>query len=417
MNIINYILAIFGLHLAQVITVLTLCSPVMRKSINTVFQVTNAIQELGRKVSHAQWAKNPNENVVLSPLSITVILNLLMLGTNESTNRELKIALNYPTDLQEDVIHDTFKDVLISLPQSRNGVTISLNTKLFSREGSEILDSFNNVSKNWYFTETQNLDFRGSPIDSTDIINNWVSNSTKGKIWEVFSLPLNPNTVCVAYSVMFMNAAWENKFDINLTKNAIFNTGRKEISIPMMTSNMNVPYARDNEKRFEIIALPYEGKTYSMYILKPLDDGAISKLIRLENSMNSTYFDSLIDQMTTQKILVSIPRMRLNQNLDLKMDLWSLGVSQIFSRHSANFKRFSDKQKLFVSDVYHEALLDVTEHGTNDSPESEPLPLTSSTSPSERFVLDRPSIIFVRNNEIGLIIFWAKVIKPEALAT
>ncbi|RXG72714.1 Serpin B11 [Armadillidium vulgare] len=262
-------------------------------------------------------------------------------------------------------------------------------------------------------TEVQNLDFRGSPNVAIEKINSWVANSTQGKIKKLFLEPLDPNTVFVACNVIFLNAKWVNKFDSRLTRNGVFYTGNENITIPMMTSDMRVPYARDDKSRFEIVSLPYEGNRYSMYILRPLDNAGISDLIQLEKTLNPDYLNSLIDQMTTERLLVTLPRMRLYQDLDLKVDLKSLGVDQIFSERLANFERLSDKQGLFVSDIFHKAVLDVTEEGTSAAAVT--ASVISPTSLPGRFIVDKPSLLFIRDNKNGLILFWAKVIRPEKL--
>ncbi|KAL7644916.1 UNVERIFIED_CONTAM: hypothetical protein RMT77_004733 [Armadillidium vulgare] len=301
MNLSSYMLIFVVFHIQFQVNIVFSATCKMRDYSTTENQITNAVQMLGRKISHAQWVRNPKDNVVLSPLSIAIILNLLMLGTNGSSNLEIKKALNYSRDFQEEDIHKKFKDILTSLPQSENGFNIVLNTKIFARKGSEILESYKNVSKNYYFTEIQNLDFQESPMISMKLINWWASNSTQNKIVKLLPQPLNSDSVCVVYSISFLNAPFENKFNSNLTKNGTFNTGRKNITIPMMTSDMKIPYFRDDKGKFEIIALAYEDKRYSMYILKPTDKAVISKLIQIENSLNSTSLDNLIGQMKTSE--------------------------------------------------------------------------------------------------------------------
>ncbi|RXG72715.1 hypothetical protein Avbf_07908 [Armadillidium vulgare] len=80
MNIISFVLTLVCLNLIEVNSYGSISSQKSNPSIEES-EIINAIQEFGRKISHAQWSKKPNDNVVLSPLSITTILNLLMLGT------------------------------------------------------------------------------------------------------------------------------------------------------------------------------------------------------------------------------------------------------------------------------------------------------------------------------------------------
>ncbi|KAL7644920.1 UNVERIFIED_CONTAM: hypothetical protein RMT77_004737 [Armadillidium vulgare] len=113
--------------------------------------VIDTIHEIGRKLSYAQWENDPTSNVVLSPLNIATALNLLMLGTNEETNSEIRQAINYANDLEECTIHNIYRNLFISLEQqSGNDVEISLYTKLFPQVGFPILDSFVNISNSYY---------------------------------------------------------------------------------------------------------------------------------------------------------------------------------------------------------------------------------------------------------------------------
>ncbi|KAL7644906.1 UNVERIFIED_CONTAM: hypothetical protein RMT77_004723 [Armadillidium vulgare] len=256
--------------------------------------VINTVQEIGRKISYAQWDKDPPpENVILSPLSIAVILNLLMLGTNGTSNSEIKQVLDYPNDVQESVVHETYQEIFTSLPQSGNEVEISIYTRIFPRKGFTIFDSFTNVSETSYLSEVESLDYVNFPEASTERINNWVSDSTNGKIDKVFYEPLSPLTVCVIANVIFLNATWLNQFNPDSTKEGNFYTETETIKIPMMNKKMYVPYKKFDYEGFEIISLPYVGNRFSMYIIKPICK------IDLEQILDSNNLNT--DQMESQQ--------------------------------------------------------------------------------------------------------------------
>ncbi|KAB7497552.1 putative serpin-Z8 [Armadillidium nasatum] len=320
--------------------------------------VINRVLEIGRKISYAQWDKDsPPENVILSPLSIAVILNLLMLGTSGTSNLEIKQALDYPNEVQESIVHET------------------------------------------------------------------------------------PLTVCVIANVIFLNATWLNQFNSDFTKEGNFYTETETIKIPMMNKKMYVPYKKFDIEGFEMISLPYVGNRLSMYIIKPicqidleqiLDPNnlnndqmeyqqrhlfktlCVNNLRQIENCLNSNDLNTFISQMESQYMNVTIPRMKLNLGLDLKVDLSALGVNEIFDESSADFTRFSDFPDMYVNAIGHKAILEVTEKGTVAAAVTAvTIGTTSVPPPPTKFELNEPSLIFIRDNTKCLILFWGRVMKPK----
>ncbi|KAB7497551.1 Serpin B8 [Armadillidium nasatum] len=325
------------------------------------YDVVNGVHGIGKDISYAQWNKNPPpQNVIISPL--------------------------------------------------RNEVEISIYTRLFPDKEFTILNSFSDVSETSYLSEVESLDYVNFPNASTERINNWVSDSTNGKIDKVFYQPLSPLTVCVIANVIFLNATWLNQFNSDSTRDGNFYTGTETITIPMMNRQMYVPYMRFDNERFEMISLPYVGNRSSMYILKPING---NNLKQLESTLTLNNLNTFISQMQSQKMDVTIPRMKLSFELHLKDDLLALGVNDIFYRESADFSRFTALQGVFVSAIAHKALLEVTEAGTVAAAVTVAVIGTTSIPPA--FVLNEPSLIYIRDNFECLSIFYAKVMNPEPL--
>ncbi|KAL7644902.1 UNVERIFIED_CONTAM: hypothetical protein RMT77_004719 [Armadillidium vulgare] len=375
--------------------------------------ILETIEEFGRKISYRQWENSPTENVVLSTLSIGVLLNLLMLGTDGSTHQELIKAINYSEELEENFIHRTYGKILKHLQKTEMGIDIRIHLKLFVHDNFTILDSFKSIAEKFYFCDIEHIDFKGSPHSATGRINNWVSDKSEGKFKEIFSSSLSEDTKLVATNVIFFNGTWNDAFDKSLTHKGTFNTGTESISISMMLTKRFVPYIFDRKNVVELIALPYKNNHYSMIILKPANFKWNRKSLQdVEKKLHLNELKTLINKMEYTELEIKIPRMKLELEINLTEDLKALGISQIFDS-GANFGRLTSKAGMYVSDIIHKAVLEVREEGTTAAAVASGK-IQEKSLPLE-FYLDKPSLIFIRDNKIGSLLFWTRVMKPEPL--
>ncbi|KAB7504629.1 Serpin B11 [Armadillidium nasatum] len=189
-------------------------------------------------------------------------------------------------------------------------------------------------------------------------------------------------------------------FEKSLTHEGTFNTGTENITISMMLTKRFVPYIFDRKNVVELISLPYKNGHYSMWNRKSLQD--------VEKNLHLNELKSLINKMEYKELEIKIPRMKLELEINLTEDLKALGISQIFDS-GADFGRLTSKAGMFVSDIIHKAVLEVTEEGTTAAAVASGK-IQEKSLPGE-FYLDEPSLIFIRDNKIGSLLFWTRVMK------
>ena len=86
--------------------------------------IVKSVQELGLDISFNQWQEgNRNDNVVLSPISITSLLGLLLLASEGETHSQLARVLHYPSNMSDP--HTAFNEVLDHLETPRSGITLN----------------------------------------------------------------------------------------------------------------------------------------------------------------------------------------------------------------------------------------------------------------------------------------------------
>ncbi len=102
-----------------------------------------------------------------------------------TTSEELAKLLDFKSENNEAYLHNYLK-VLDTLTQLSKGTIVQIANKLFPAQDLTIKPNFKKAMETFYKSDIQNLDFQNAK-ESVDIINNFVSNKTKGLIKKLFS--------------------------------------------------------------------------------------------------------------------------------------------------------------------------------------------------------------------------------------
>jgi serpin B len=81
-------------------------------------------------------------------------------------------------------------------------------------------------------------------------------------------------------------------------------------------------------------------------------------------NMKNLNFGRLKSRLFPATVMLTLPRFKTKQTIQLKDALEELGVSAIFDRSSANLTDIANDDGLFVSDVSHKAFVEVNEAGS-----------------------------------------------------
>ena len=109
------------------------------------------------------------------------------------------------------------------------------------------------------------------------------------------------------------------------------------------------------------------------------------------------------------KTHVFLPRFTIARNIDLAKELKNMGVTTLFDSR-ANLSGMEGSTNLYISDVLHEAFVEVNEHGTEATAMT--LALAKSKGMDGYFMADHPFIFLIRENATGSILFLGRMIDP-----
>ena len=131
--------------------------------------------------------KNPDTNIVFSPLSISAALALVSLGAKGNTLEEILEGLKFNlTETSEADIHQGFGHLLQRLSHPGDQVQIRTGNALFVEKHLQILAEFKEKARALYHTEVFTADFQ-QPREARKLLNDYVSNQTQGMIKELVS--------------------------------------------------------------------------------------------------------------------------------------------------------------------------------------------------------------------------------------
>ncbi|KAA3671771.1 uncharacterized protein DEA37_0011456 [Paragonimus westermani] len=86
-------------------------------------------------------------------------------------------------------------------------------------------------------------------------------------------------------------------------------------------------------------------------------------------------------------------KLGLAGSVDVKMILNKMGIRDLFSSRSANLSRITRQEPLFVSNMFHKAVLKVDEKGATAAAATAPAMVLMSASSTPNFVVDHPFLV------------------------
>ena len=177
----------------------------------------------------------------------------------------------------------------------------------------------------------------------------------------------------------------------------------------MMRQKADFKMTHIEDPPLEVLEMPYYGKDLSMIIFLPK---ALEGLPELETQLTAKRLGSWLDTLnetTPNETWVFLPRFTTSQSFDLKPMLKSLGMRSAFER-AADFSGMDGTKNLFISDVLHQAVVEVNEAGTEVAAAT--MIAVKTMSQSYHFNANHPFLFLIRDNGSGSILFLGRIVDP-----
>ena len=116
--------------------------------------------------------------------------------------------------------------------------------------------------------------------------------------------------------------------------------------------------------------------------------------------------------MAEDDVVVYIPEFKLEERYELKTILTSMGMGDAFSQGRANFSGMSGKNDLFLSEVFHQASVEVNEEGTEAAAGTGAIMTGRTGHGGPQFVADHPFLFLIMHKITKSILFWGRFASP-----
>ena len=355
-------------------------------------------------------------NLFYSPYSISAALAMTYAGARGETEKEMADTLHFA--LPQERLHPAFNTLDITLTsqgeeESEDAFQLSIANALWGQEGYEFLPAFLDTLAEHYGAGLRTLDFVQETEKARQTINDWVAEQTEGKIEDLIPPGiLNPLVRLVLTNAIYFNGKWVLPFEANDTRDDAFHLlDGSTVQVPTMSQTETFRYAEGDG--YQAVELPYRDSNMSMVLLLP-EEGRFEAV---EAALSADLVASLVDDLATEKVRLSLPKFEFESEFDLSDVLVEMGMPSAFGLGSsgADFSGMTGDRALAIGAVIHKAFVAVDEEGTEAAAATAVI-ILEMEAPAEEAVemkLDRPFLFLIRDGETGTVLFVGRVMDPR----
>ncbi len=341
-------------------------------------------------------------NIFISPLSVSMALNMTLNGAAGATADEMRAALHEAGYSQEDInacTHELREALMKVDPKT----TISIANSIWHRRGETLRTPFLEANRTYYGAEVRPLDF-ASP-QAPKQINDWCAQQTNGKIPQIVN-QIPADAFLYLINAVYFKGAWAQTFDREATQKAKFHKANGAMQeVNMMHQQDDFRYGSNDI--CQLLEMRYGNGAFGMVIMLPRKDKTTRDVVA---SLSKLWKQT--EQLSTEEVNLYLPRFRTECQYDLAESvLPTMGMKAAFTPE-ADFSGISNKP-LRISGVIHKTFVDVDENGTAaaaaTSVEAELMSMPIREKEPVLFRVDHPFVFAIREKSTGVILFIGEI--------
>jgi serine protease inhibitor len=345
----------------------------------------------------------PTQNLCISPLSISAALTMAYNGADGTTKAEMKQTLGFQPQTDTE-INEVFQSLFALFQGLDPQVTFTTGNSIWYGQQYQLQAPFVQANQQYFGATVQPVNF--SSPNTKDLINNWVSAQTRGKIPTIVDLT-TADDVMYLINALYFKGTWTYRFDPRNTRASLF---YPETGAPVSKDFMSLTtgrYRRYQDAQQQVIDLPYGNRQFSMTFVVPQGQ---STLASLAGRLTRPQLDAWLAATDSTSLELRLPKFRLEYEKELKGALAQLGMGSAFT--NANFGRMlaGGSTGLVISSVKHKTFLEVNEEGTEAAAATSVQ--IGITSLPQVVQVNRPFLFLIREKSSGAILFIGQVMNP-----
>ncbi|CAF4717061.1 unnamed protein product [Rotaria sp. Silwood1] len=386
-------------------------------------------EHFGYKVYSTVCQRNYNQNVFLSPASIALAMAMCTVGARQETlNQMLRVfdasSIEHLTKTAEKIMH------IFSIADYDTQVQLKLVNRLYAQKAYTLQQDYLSLVQSSFKADIKLEDFENDSADVVQTINAWVEEQTNKLIQNLLSKnDVSQDTRLIIVNCIYFRGTWVEQFEeYSTNQNADFHEVNGQVSkIQLMYQKEKFNYAENDYLNVQIAHLPYKSDNYDVEfvftIILPKQGISLDEVEQKLTSQPDLMQQVLSDKNTTRKkLLLYIPKFKMEAKFELNDVLIQLGMINAFSESKADFTGIvseqDDRNGLYISKVIHKAFIDVNELGS-EAAAATAVTMTfgcalihEEEQPIE-FKADRPFLFFIRENRQNIVLFSGKFVSPS----
>lgn len=364
-------------------------------------------------------------NLFLSPASVSTAVALAYRGAAGRTADELRKVLHYAA--LPDAYFRASAAVFATMTFSGNGRLLQAGNAIWVQDGMPLKPDYLADIATSMKAGVQRTDFAADPEKSRVDINRAVATATHDRVARL----LEPGVVThetrgVLVNTIYWKGRWQHPFPADATLNEPFwRLGGGTQSTRLMHQRGSFVVVERNG--VQAITLPYVGGEVDMTILLPRAATGLPKLEAGLTGDELARWFAMVDHAAPRDSILTLPRMHLEWQRDLKDTLIAMGAPTPFG-DDADFTGMvtfpypgsrAGEIGLKISHVIHQARLDVDEQGAEAAAATAVMDVAVTAMrrgppppPPIVFRANRPFFFLLRDRRTGLILFMGRYVAP-----
>ncbi|XP_012791221.2 corticosteroid-binding globulin-like [Sorex araneus] len=346
----------------------------------------------------------PDENIIFSPISVSMALSMLALGADSQTGTQILQGSGFNhSEIPDSEIHQSFQELYHLLGQSDDNSEMNMGNALFFKQSLKLLDLYSEDLQHYYGLEKVPIDFKNWAKGSNQI-NEYIKSKTQGKISDLLSDLKDPALLTLVNYISF-TGTWKLPFHPDdTTEGDFFKKDDSVVKVPMMYQANNFNFLFDPLLGCISVMLDYVGNSTFYFILPDVKD--------IDNVIQALSQDALqrwSESVITRPLGLYIPRLSLSGTYDLGDIMKAMDIVDL-KKKQTDLSSITGNAKRKLSKVLHKAKLEISEQGLQQETPTESAGPNVANTKSVR--VDRPFLFMVLDNVSQSILFLGKVMTP-----
>ena len=349
------------------------------------------------------YALADEANVFVSPLSVSMALNMVLNGAEGETQTEMLTALR-ASGYSIEQINEYSQSLREALTGVDPSTSLTIANSIWYRNGFSVKNDFIKTNRHYYNAEVSALDFN-SPI-ALSTINGWCAKQTNNKINEILQeIPVDAKMYLI--NAIYFKGIWVSRFDKKNTRQEAFYLAEGSSNlVDMMWQTESFNYHLDTNCAY--LELLYGNQAFSMILMLPNDGKTTDDVI---NALTDKSWTESTERMHGQKVNIRLPKFKAECKYKMhEKILPEMGMNIPFTGF-ADFSGMSDVP-LSISEVIHKTFVEVNEEGTEAAAVTS-VGMVATSVIGEPLIIDyivnKPFLFAIRENSTGVIMFMGKM--------